>query len=664
VSARLILPDGKKKLLGALNHLREEAETYHKVRRVSWWVIYEYLNGNRDFDDLNYREGTLRLLTSNQTEVDFRLEEVVTKTTERIGQLLRMDTRPKVGRRRLSLDNVRSRSMAQLVLDGLLSEEDVRLVKEEFIPMVVTYGLAGLVAWIEPTLPLRTPSDRMKTPDIEVVPPWEILAVPANPRSISETSGIIRQRWVPWTWLEQLGFGKKLLANEEKIIVRERKYGQAPSSSTEFDLGESTTSQRVGMLKTSRTQKPELEKYVKLNELWVRGRKGTLSAYHAWVDDVALISRDFSKEDDPPFMPIGLGRYSPAGGFYSRGHAELLLPLNVAVEAIVGKLFQNAEDYDVHGTTFFPNSLGLNPAWFEGTDVPRAMGYEPDYTVPQQTVFRLNPAEFGAGPVKAVEIGTALIDRVSPRNVVEDKGRVDSATGLGFLQEVAQIPLTYGASSIAGAYATVYRAMLDQVRRVWPSHKIAIQTLMDDALAGITIDPQTLEVSASNKIPRPDEVEVGIISPFPVSSEQKRRDLYDMLKGGLLTRRWFRIMARKLGLDLPVANEAEWANYRKAQMNNVLLFNDGQTPPPQGTILMNPDSDMVEIHVEVMGAFMARPEFQLASPEVRERFNSAYAELQTSLGRYPDQLKYPELIAEEVEQRQRAAAQREPSVGG
>jgi len=180
--------------------------------------------------------------------------------------------------------------------------------------------------------------------------------------------------------------------------------------------------------------------------------------------------------------------------------------------------------------------------------------------------------------------------------------------------------------------------------------------LTDDALAGISVDPETMEVTSENEIPRPDEVEVSIVSSFPVSLEQKRRDLYDMLKGQIITRRWFRILSRKMGLELPVGNDAEWENYRKAMLNNVLLFNDGKTPASQGVAVVNPDSDIVEINLEVMGAFMARPEFQLATDEVRNRFNEAFKELQIGLGRYPDQMKYPEQMAEEEDARQKQLA--------
>lgn len=663
MAGRLILPKENESHLTALTHILEEAESAQHMRRVSWWVTYEYLNGQRDFDALNYRDGTVRLSINDRTEIDFRLEEVVTKTSERVGQLLRINTRPKVGRRELTLDSVRRRSMAQLVLDGLVSDEDLRRVKEEFVPMVTTYGLAGLVVWIEPTLPLRPPEGSMEAPSIEVVPPWEIMAVPSNPKSLSEVAGVIRQRWVPWAWLEQLGYGKKLSSNEQKLIVKERKYGQTPTAGSEYDTS-STSVRKLGQTSPKSRKREGLERFVKLNELWVAGDKGTLTNYSVWVDDVLLERKDFSAEADRPYIPVGLARYAPVGGFYSRGHAELLLPLNVAVESVVQKLFQNAEEYDIHGTTFYPASLGIDPAWFEGTDLPRALAYEPDYTVPTQVPFRLDPSDFGQGPIKSVQVGVDLIDRVSPKGMVQDKGRVDSATGLGLLREEAQVPLTPVATSVAGAYATVYRAMLDRVRRMWPAHSIALRSLSDDSLAGITVDPNTLEVSSDNEIPKPTEVEIGIVSDLPVSPEQKRRDLYDMLQAQVVTRRWFRILSRKLKLDLPVANDAEWENYRKAQLNNVLLFNDGQTPAPEGIVMVDPETDIVAIHVEVMGAFMSRPEFQLASDEVRTRFKEAYKLLQIQLGRYPDQLKYPEMMAEEREQAGRGPPAQPPPVGG
>lgn len=646
MSSRLILPDKPGDLLTALTHMRESAEAAHYVRRVVWWIVFEYLNGNRDFDEINYREGSVRVKKTDTTELDFRYEEIVQDFGERIGELLRMNTLPKVQRRLMTLDHMRKASVSQIVLDSIVSKEQADATKLEFIPMVAQYGMAGLVVWIEPTLPLKPSSEGSTPPEIEVVPPWELMAVPAAPKTLSEVTAIIRQRWVPLAWLKSLGLGEKIEKNRQKVQIKSVQYGQVPSAAAEF----STVAGLGGRVESIGEKKSkDLEEYVKLNEVWVQGRNHALSRYCIWTDDLLLRDKKFDKAENPPTIPIAIAPYSSVGGFYSRGHPEIVLPLNVALEAALGKTLQNVEDLSIHGTTFIPASQGVDPSAFEGSDPPRALSYEPDYTVPNAQAFRLDMADLGQFPVRAIQMGLAVMDRLSPPSPMENKGRVDSARGLGFLQEMSQVPLTFPAMSIAGAYALVYKALLDRMNRLWPARRVAIQTMLDDSLAGVVIDPQTGELTTTNEIPKAHEVEVGIAEAFPTSLEQKRRDLYDMLQGGLITKRWFRIQSRKLNLDLPVANDAEWENYRKAMLNNILLFNDGETPPQkEAGVAKVSESDIVSIHVEVMGAFMARPEFSLASPAVRARFQESYINMQTMLGRYPDQMKYPETLAEEA----------------
>jgi hypothetical protein len=245
---------------------------------------------------------------------------------------------------------------------------------------------------------------------------------------------------------------------------------------------------------------------------------------------------------------------------------------------------------------------------------------------------------------------------VAPPNLVADKGRVDSARGLGFLNELANIPLTYASMSVASAYAGSYRCLLHNLRVLWPSRRLAYQSFLDDTLAGVVINPETGELSPDeNAIPAPDEVEVSIVSPTPVSIEQRRRDLYDMLQGKVITLRWFRILSRKLGLDLPVANETEWENYRRAMMNNIVLFNDGKTPGDPDAAPLQP-TDIYPLHLEVIEAFISRPEFGLAAEPVRTAFYERREILRQQMGAY-NQLPNVEDAAVSEQERMRQMQQ-------
>jgi len=663
VPAKLVLPDNTEDLLAALKNMRDSGVQARNASKVPWLVAFEYLRGNRNFDELNYRDGTIRYSKPDSTTLDFRHEEVVSTLTREIGRLLSMDTMPKVAARKVSLDHLRMASVAQIALDSSTSKEAADRVKLAFISNVVTYGCAALLTWMEPAANIDTLMSKdggLPPPEQEVVPPWEILSVPADPTDVSSVVAIQRVRWVPLEWLHSLGFKKKLSKDAESktFFPRVRTVGQPPADGikeSQFVLGGS-----LDNLHGSVT--PRTEEFVELLETWTQGYGNTLHRYVASVDETLLIDSNFEKDPNgPPPMSIYIARYLPVGGFYSRGLPDLLIPNNCRIEEAVDNLYRNVEDMDIFGTTYIPGTLGLPPGG-EGSDTPRVQMYEPDPAAPNAAPLVVHPMNLGTLPAQVIQMGTALADRVSPPNPAADKGRIDSARGLGYLNELSNVPLTFASMSIASAYSGAYRCLLDKLRRVWPMRKLSITSFLDDALAGIVIDPRTGELSRDNVIPKPGEVEIGIVSPSPVSIEQQRRDLYDMLQSQIISARWFRILSRKLGLNLPVANDVEWESYRRAMLNNIVLFNDGEKPGDPNAVPVTP-VDLYDVHLSVIDAFIARPEFTLAGVDVRTAFYSRRELILSRMGA-GQQLPYPEDGAEQEQEVEKMMQQQGAGAGG
>ena len=638
MTPKLILPKDKKELTAALERLRATSTAMRNAARVNWFTSYEYLRGTRNFEELNYRDGIVRASKNDGTTLDFRLEMVSRKVTDEIGNMLRMDTSPKTTRRKMSLDAQRRRSVAQLALDSVLTKQSIDKTKMDLCLLLGTYGCAAMVVWMEPMLPKMEPSDKMApTPEVEVFPPWELLCIPADPTSLDQVSGLIRSRWVPLEWLTKLGF-KELEANRKKLIIKSRAYGQPPASSgatSILNIGED----QLPPSASDNYLAPTMEEYVCVNELWLPGSRGTLARYIIWVNEVILGNHDFTANSDPPMYPVAVARYSPCGGFYSRSLPEMLIPINQRNETALDSIYRNVEELRVNGSTWIPASSGVSPTIYDGSDIPKFVPYEPDYGASNSGPIQLHPASMGNFPAEACKLGLDLMNLVSPPSPMQDKGRVDSAAGLGFLQEMSTVPMTYCAMSVAQAYSTVYSALLDKLRRTSTGRRISVRTFLDDSLAGVTIDPESGTLESSNSIPSADEVEIGIASATPVSVEQQKADLQNMLKIGAIDLRWFRILARKEDLGLPVGNDAEWENYRMAMMNNIILFGDGKTPG-EGAEL--PPNAIWDLQLQVMDAFISRPEFALASPPVKERFYKARENIQANLGGFPQQLPYSE----------------------
>jgi hypothetical protein len=221
--------------------------------------------------------------------------------------------------------------------------------------------------------------------------------------------------------------------------------------------------------------------------------------------------------------------------------------------------------------------------------------------------------------------------------------RMDSAAGLSFLYETSGIPLSPVAKSIADAVAGVYRSLLRQLKDLWTDQKVVNVSSLDDSLAGIVLDADEGTLSLSkNAIPMPEEVTIKVASEVPVSKAKEEAELKEALKEQRITLDEFNWTVRKRGLNIPVGDEIGWQNYRRAMLNNIILFGDGETP---GKIIINPN-DLARVHIQVMQAFMARPEFFAASVKVRDAFNAAMEERKAQMGVFPDQLPYPEEQAE------------------
>ena len=185
--------------------------------------------------------------------------------------------------------------------------------------------------------------------------------------------------------------------------------------------------------------------------------------------------------------------------------------------------------------------------------------------------------------------------------------------------------------------------MLGICRDIWPTSKVVEINNLDDSLAGIAFDMETGEINlAKNAIPAPDEVNINIASEIPISKEQQKLELKEALKDQIITLDEYSFKVRELGLSSPVGNEVAYQNYRRAKLENLALFGDGETP---GKAIVS-ERDMHMIHKSVLDAFMARPEFYAATPAVRDKFIEHYDEHNVGLGIFPEGMEPMEEAAE------------------
>ena len=649
-------PGNKNQVEQIFQYLASAGKSRMNPISINWFMNHYYMRGLRNFSNINYGAGTLNAsyLDASGT-LKFKYEDIVSKYQAQLGRLLAINLAPAVSRRGVSLDGLRKASTGQVVLDSAFPQEKVSKLALNAFPPLLHYGTIGFGLWVEGEDSIG----------IEVINPWELIPIPIDVSTPSDVRGLIRVRYVPTDYVKGLSItpGKRSKVYEGMDDLKVP-FGDHPADvSTRFQGTASITHSGGGFYIRSGqsqvetqwagrgTKKDKTQTDVTLLvEVWTETTDGYLAEYLIFAGSYQKLSQLYRHDHSQSkyHMPVKIARDIVVGGFYGRSFIDTLIPLNTEAEYSLSSLFQSVADYDLYGFQLWPASLGTPPEALRGRDGIKRITYEPDYTTPELKPENIFPAKISKANIEAAMVAGSLMDKLAnqPTEMLKGgaPGRVDSASGLGFLYETSGIPLSPTAKNVAEAVSGIYRAMLGICKDIWPAEKVVSISSLDDSLAGIAFDMETGEVTlAKNAIPSPDEVNINVASEVPVSKEQQKLELKEGLKDGVLTLNEYSFKVRELGLTSPVGNEVAWQNYRRAKLENLALFGDGEKP---GKVIVS-ERDMHIIHKEVLDAFMARPEYYAASPAVREKFTEHYDEHNVGLGIMPEGMEPMEEAAEQ-----------------
>ena len=630
---------------------------------VKWAVANLYMQGVRSFNT-NMQNGTVSVSYLNESGIlKFRYDELVAKYQSQMGRLMALDLSPHVRRRGISLDGLRKASVAQVVLDAALPEDKVDRFKLDLMPLLLLYGTVGVGRWTE-------------GPDshgLEVIPPWQLRPIPINVSGPSEVRGLIRVRPVPVSWLRALEITPGGRSKDWKgVDAVELPTGHLPIDLE--SLGEGYVSmtgagggffvhtsssdmsdKEMGMASgKAKTKDEKNEPVTQLIEVWTETSSGELGAYAIYAGVGKL--KELYYHDHSPYkypMPIRVIRDVTTGSFWGRSYVDVLIPLNHEIEVALSSIFQAISDFELYGIQLWPTTLGTPTMAERGQDGLKRIRFEPDYTTPDMRPTNIEPAHLTTPFFQVINLASQLNDKIAnqPTQLMSGQapGRVDSSAGLGFLYESASVPLSPVAKNIADGVSGVYRSLLRHLKETWTDQKVVDVSSLDDSLAGIVLDAESGTMSLSqNAIPMPEEVNITVRSEVPVSQAKDEAELKEALDKQRITMDEYNFEVRKRGLSLPVGDESSWQNYRRAMLNNIILFGNGENP---GKVMVGP-FDVHRIHLNVLLAFVGRPEFFAAATPVREAFYEAIRERQAQMGIYPDQLPFPEDSAEMMMQEQ------------
>ncbi|RMH78276.1 MAG: hypothetical protein D6681_20280 [Calditrichaeota bacterium] len=633
---RLLLPKSspgnRERLERALiRHYRAGlSEVRHKT--INWTRVHWYLQGLRNFKGL--WSSNQAAFEDSRGDRKVHWEQALVMIQTEMGRILSMDIRPAVIRPEgITLDGLRRTAMAQAVLDFLTARWDMQGILLELAYHLVAYGTAGL-AVVGPGAPGL--SDRVR---LEVVPPWELLPLPAQVSSPGQAAGLCRRRKVTYDWLRQVMKPYRVrLPRPEELNGTLAPPGAnlTLAGDPRRGLQEGATEAEVGPYPTrtvpeQRTPTDD-EWYIRLKEYWLYGDEiGSVRRWIVQAGDRVILDIDFEDPASPdtglnltgllrslPMAPVHVARYLPLGSFYGRGFAERLVFFNAELEDVIGNILSNLADIDWLGLLLVPTEMGINLRDFEQIRKRRFGTYDfsLDANSGIQQVAPLTSGDMGA---RFLGLAGQLLQGLGAQGELfsgQVPGRLDSARALGVFLEAQNVPLAPVSESVAAAFAGVYRTLLAIAPSVVPDNFSLTMLRMDESLLGVRVDPNTGEVSVDpNMIPDPSDVNITIRNKAPESQIQKIEVLNQRLQLGILSPLDYKILLVREGLDGNLLlDRQEWESYRKAWWENIVLFGDGQTP---GRVEGSEAGDIHPIHKKIHKALMASIAFQKASDEVR-----------------------------------------------
>jgi len=608
---RFKLPKKKIEICQVIRDHAEKEIARLSYRRITWLLTYYYLNGMRRFDVFDPVSGNLSPhYLDEEGNMEFQSQEMLSAIDRASSRLSSMDLRPKILRTGTSLPMIRQRATAQMLADSLVSDEQVAEVSTKFAHLFTSLGSCGIQGHI-------TNHDTIGlTSDLEVIHPKEILPFPSLGQDYTKQCGMIRQRMVPLETLVEK-FGDKIKRNLEECEYYEMEIGD-PLEDPEVSEDHGFTGNSFNT-KGYKTTSADSMTVVRVRELWIDGDRGTCSRYVICSGDYLIDDQDLTSSQT--YCPIGFARFMENGSFHGAGLFDLLFSINREMEKMLKALFNNIKNLDRYGVVVMPQgSFNERSILREVGDGLRMISYQPDPLNEKFSPFTIQPHNAGDVPGKTAAFAKQLMQSINPvQDLIAEKGRVDSATGLQFLDEQINRAMTNPTMGVVQAWGKMYRSMLSNASRelmVNPA-PIPVKSL-DLNLAGAVIDFDTSEISfKNNPIPNVGHLTFSVRQINPRSEVARKQEAMQMFQAGLMDPDSLKLFALKEGLDFAMWIDEDQAAYEQVVQNILNLYGNGSEP---GQVIITPHTSKPEIQMRVLSSFMSGTLMMKADPVVIDEF--------------------------------------------
>jgi len=607
----------------------ERCDRLYLWRRMQWLLAWYYLNGYRRFSVFDPHTGRI---TPHYVDVDgtvkFQCQELLFAINQVASRIQSMDFSPVVIPQLSSLQGLRDKAVAQLTLSSLLTPNTLDPVIEDFAYTFTCLGFCGITGHVSqhPTVGLST--------SLSIVHPRELYPFPAVGYDHTQTGGFMRQHWVPVSRLEAL-YGKRKVAskidNMDWLDTMAGELWQSPGGDNP-PLSSPQNSLTTRTVDTAPNSGPSDLAIARVRELWLTGPNDTVSRYILTSGKSVLVDHDLS--DQHVYPSIGFSRFMNNGSWYGVGMFDLLYSQHKELEKLTSALYQNVSDLDRYGILVMPQ--GQMPQSQTLRDVGRGlrvMFWEPDPISEGFTPFPIQPWNTGDMPGKVAAFARESMKQVNPiTDIIEEKGRIDSASGLNYLEEVANRALTAPTGGIARAFSTMYRGLHQQALAhiTEGAQGIPITNLSLDLL-GAVIDNKEGTVSfKDNPLPDITRLQYTIRSLSPKAVTARRAELLDLWEKGInQDPLGLQLTAFDEGIDLAMYT-ADTRAARDMGIRAILsLFGDGEEP---GELILTPHTTKPAVVLRLLETVMVGPAFMFASPAVQNEFIKFRFTLQSWMG--------------------------------
>lgn len=609
------LPKNKTDLARIIAEHADREESRLSYRKIMWLLAWHYLCGARRFDVFDPASGALSPhYLDEEGNMEFQSQEMLSAIDRVSGRLASLDMRPKVIRRGISLNSIRERALSQILMDHVISNDQLDKVKTQFSHIFTSLGSCGIAGHMTNGKTVGLVAD------LEVIHPRELYPFPSLGADYTKARGMMRQRTVPLEFLEEM-FNKKFGKSLKKMEWWESNIGEVEED-TEGSGGEQGKDIKYHTDTSQSSVSPNKPQasIVKIRELWTYGVGDTVNRYVVTSGDVVLHDETF--EDQEVYCPIGFARFIENGTFHGAGLFDLLFSLSREMERLLKSLFNNVRDTDRYGVLVMPQGQFNDRAMLRdvGSGL-RVLPFEPDPVVETFRPFNITPHNAGDIPGKTAAFAKDLIDKMNPvQDLIREKGRVDSAVGLSFLDEQINKAMTNPSRGIEQAFAGCYKSVLAGAVRVLMDNPVGIPVSdLNLEMAGAIIDADKSEIQfqGQNPLPSLKNISISIKEVSPRSMVARKQEALEMLNAGIADPDAFKILALKEGLDFAVWLDEEKAAYDMIVRNCLVLYGDGQTP---GQIVLTPHNARPEFQLRILVAFMSGPIMTIASTEVQNQF--------------------------------------------